>query len=329
MKTKQLTSHVLRCLLIACFGLGILPAAEKLSWKIEDIRGKAYVPVDQIGEFYRLGEAVRDGSSVKFDNGVIQMELEIDSKVCYLNTVKIVFSNSVAEKGNATYVSKVDLAVLVESILRPDRIAVTGDLNTVILDPAIDPAIGNELGAEGDFPLSIANITKKTVEAKGFTVVMTRNKDKVRSPDELVDLANKVEDPAVFIGISLNTGSPDENGFQTFIVAREVDVTASDPFGMASVALSVGIHGAIIGRLGTNTSDRGVTRGELGAYSRIRHPAVVLMAGFVSHERDSRLIANATYQTAVAEGIVNGFVRYRFAVRNNELSKAKDASDKD
>ncbi len=244
------------------------------------------------------------------------MNLVIGSPECLLNRVKIIFSKPVAELGDMAYVSSTDLSGLLDPMLRPNQIAGASDFKTVILDPA-----------DGEFALKIANLAKTQLEAKGFNVVLTRGENEDVTQEGRLNLANAVDGSAVFVGISFSTGPAAGRGIQTSPVTRGEEVVESDPFGSASVALSTSIHGSLIRILGKNTEDGGIKRGEQGFLSGIKHPAVLLKAGSLTDSYESRLIANDSYQAAVAKGIVDGLGKYRFAVSSKPPVKSEDAPD--
>lgn len=330
MTFHQVLEPISAYLVVAFLSVSVLRADENNSWEIKEIDGEKYVSVEQIQKYYRFDKSNRNESSISLENNKVSMKFEIGSPECHLNGIKIIFSKPVTETGNSAYVSSWDLAGFLDPILRPNRIAADGDLRTVILDPAHggkDPGISNELGDESDFTFKIAKLTKEQLEAKGFTVVLTRKEDGDASLEERLNHANLVEESAVFVNISFNSGPPSENGIQTIAVVRGEDVIASDPFGWASVALSTSIHGAMISKLGRNTSDRGIKRGETGMFSRIKHPAVFVHPGFMTHPTESRMISMLIYQTTVAKGIVEGIEKYKIAVPRRPKAKAEDGAD--
>jgi len=74
------------------------------------------------------------------------------------------------------------------------------------------------------------------------------------------------------------------------------------------------VHGSVLRRLGNNTLDRGIKRARFSVLSGVKHPAVLFEGGFMSHPHEARLIANESYQSALAQGMVDAIARYRFAV---------------
>ena len=325
-KLDSIVDPFFRYLVIASLSLSVLRADETSSWEIKEIDGEKYVAVDQIQRCYGFDRSTRNESSISLDKNKVSMTFKVGSPECRLNNIKIILSKPVAETGNVAYVSNRDLVGLLDPILRPNQIGATGDFRTVILDPAHggkDPGASNELGTESEFTLMIANLTKKQLEARGLNVVLTRTEDADASPEERLNIANKVEGTAIFVSISFNSGPETENGIQTFAVARGEDVAGTDRFGSASVALSTAIHGAIMVNLGNNTSDGGIKREQQPVFTRIKHPAVLVKPGFMTNPTDARLIAKESYEAAVAKAIVAGVCKYKFAVTRTQV-KSED-----
>ncbi len=299
---------------------GHLRAEGEEFWKVQEIAGEEYVPLEQIQTFYRFDKSTRNESSVTLENRKVAMNLTIGSTECLINRIKVSLAKPIVEFEKAAYISRADFAGLLDPMLRPSHIKGAGNFNTVILDPAHGatvPGIINELGSEAGFAIKIADLAKAQLEAKGFNVVLTRNGEQDVSPEERVNLANAVEKNAIFIGISFNSGTEDMRGIQTSPVARGEELIASDPFGSASVGLATAIHGSVIRKLGKNTSDAGIKRGAPELFSAIKHPAVLVKAGNMNHSYESRLIANESFQTAVALAIVQGVEKYRNAMTNS------------
>ncbi|RYD46679.1 MAG: N-acetylmuramoyl-L-alanine amidase, partial [Verrucomicrobiaceae bacterium] len=235
-----------------------------------------------------------------------------------------------ATQGDQVYVSQIDLAKLIDPVLRPNFIQNAGDFRTVVLDPGHggkDPGATNPFGTEARYNIKVAGLVKKQLEAKGFKVVMTRNSDVYQSLQERVDFANTVKENAIFVSIHFNSGGTSARGIETFTLsppgishygsgwkASDNQMRAGNEHDSANIALATSVHGSILRRLGKNTLDRGIKRARFSVLSGVRHPAILLEGGFMSHRYEARLIENADYQNALATGIVEAINKYRFAV---------------
>jgi len=87
----------------------------------------------------------------------------------------------------------------------------------------------------------------------------------------------------------------------------------------ANIALATSVHGSLLRRLQKHTFDRGIKRARFSVLSGVRHPAILMEGGFMSHPHEARLIDNDAYQNALANGIVDAVIKYRYAVgpKNN------------
>jgi N-acetylmuramoyl-L-alanine amidase len=247
-----------------------------------------------------------------------------------MNGVKFVFTHPVTALGDKPYVSRLDLAKLIDPVLRPNFIPNAADFRTVILDPGHggkDPGAVNSLGTEAFYNLKVAGRTKSLLEAKGFKVVMTRNSDVFLSLQERVNLANSIREKAIFISIHFNAGGREARGIETFtlsppgvshygrgVIAADAHMRAGNQHDSANIALATAVHGSMLRRLQKNTFDRGIKRARFSVLSGVRHPAILMEGGFMSHHYDASLIHNDAYQNAIANSIVDAVIKYRYAV---------------
>ncbi|MES2439486.1 MAG: N-acetylmuramoyl-L-alanine amidase [Verrucomicrobiota bacterium] len=305
-------------------------ATASSGWEVTKIEGREYVSADSIKRFYNFTKMARSGGSLVLENSKVEMTLKIGGTECLMNNVKFVFSQSIATVGEKVYVSRIDLAKLIDPVLRPNFIQNAGDFRTVVLDPGHggkDPGATNPYGTEANYNVKVAGLVKKQLEGKGFKVVMTRTTDIYQSLQERVDFANSVKENAIYVSIHFNSGGRAARGIETFTLsppgishygsdwkASDNQTRAGNEHDSANIALATSVHGSILRRLGKNTFDRGIKRARFSVLSGVRHPAILLEGGFMSHPYEARLIENEAYQNAIAAGIVDAIAKYRFAV---------------
>jgi len=308
----------------------ILAAAPVAGWEIAKIEGRDYVSVESMKRFYNFTKLTRSGSSIVLENAKVEMKLKLGGNECLMNGVKFVFTYAVASIGDKAYVSRMDLAKLIDPVLRPNFIKNAGDFRTVILDPGHggkDPGATNSLGNEATYNLKIASQVKSMLQAQGFKVVMTRDSDRFLSLQERVDLANAIRENAIFVCIHFNSGGREARGIETFTlsppgvshygrdaIAADNQVRVGNEHDSANIALATSVHGSILRRLQKNTFDRGIKHARFSVLSGVRHPAILLEGGFLTHPYEARLIENEKYQYALVKGIVEAIAKYRFAV---------------
>ncbi|MGL5019746.1 MAG: N-acetylmuramoyl-L-alanine amidase family protein, partial [Luteolibacter sp.] len=191
-------------------------------WEITKIEGREYVSVDSIKKFYNFSKLSRVGRSVVLENPKVEMSLKIGGNECLMNNVKFIFSHEIATVGDKIYVSRIDLAKLIDPVLRPNFIQNAGDFRTVILDPGHggkDPGATNPYGTEALYNLKIAGMVKGQLEAKGFKVLMTRQSNVYLSLQERVNFANAIKENAIYISIHFNSGGSAARGVETFTLS--------------------------------------------------------------------------------------------------------------
>ena len=316
--------------LITPFSLLSAQTNKNAGWDIIKIGGRDYVSVEGIKKFYSFTKLNRAGNLVILQNVKVEMKLKVGGNECLMNNVKFVFSHAVVASGKGIYVSRMDLTKLIDPVLRPNHIGNARDCRTVILDAGHggkDPGSTNSIGTEAAYNLRLAMRLKGLLQAKGFRVKLIRDSDRFYSLQQRVDIANSVKDNAIFVSLHFNSGGSHARGIETFTLSPpgvsnyESDFKASDAVARAgnehdsaNIALATALHGSVLRRLGNNTLDRGIKRARFSVLTGVKHPAVLFEGGFMSHAYEARLIANESYQSAIAQGMLDAITRYRFAV---------------
>lgn len=316
-------------------------ASPTSTWEIVKIEGQEYVSIDSIKRFYAFDTMSRSGGSIVLTKGnqtektkMLTVSFRVGSNECLMNNVKFIFSHDISTIAEKAYVSRIDLGKLIDPVLRPNIIINAGDFKTVILDPGHggkDPGAVNSLGSESTYNLKVANLVKAQLQATGFKVIMTRTDDRYQSLQERVDFANSVKENAIYISIHFNSGSQSARGIETFTLSPPgishygSDVKSSDSHlfagnehDSANIALATAVHGWTLFKLGTRTFDRGIKRARFSVLSGVRHPAILLEGGFMSHSQEAKMINTEGYQRAIADGIVFAIKRYRLNVGGSQ-----------
>lgn len=320
-------------LLAALMAAAVLPATaatDASGWSTTKIEGREYVSLDSVKSFYNFTKMYRSGKTMILENSKVKMELSIGGNECLMNNVKFVFSNGIESQDGKFYVSRVDLGKLIDPVLRPNFIPNAANFRTVILDPGHggkDPGATNPFGTEAGYNIKVAGLAKKRLEEKGFKVVMTRESDIYQSLQERVDIANAVKENAIYISIHFNSGGRSARGIETFTLSPpgvshygrgfrpdDNQKRAGNEHDSANIALATAVHGTLLYKLSKNTLDRGIKRARFSVLTGVRHPAILLEGGFMTHPYEARLIDNQAYQTALANGVVDAVTKYRFAV---------------
>jgi N-acetylmuramoyl-L-alanine amidase len=327
---RRIPSLIAAALALSLIGLSAVTAAPTSAWDVLKIDGRDYVSLENVRQFYKFSKLTRSGTHLSLESAKVEVRLTVGGNECFMNNVKFVLSHPVSLSGEKLYISRTDLAKLIDPVLRPSFIKAAGSFQTVILDPGHggkDSGATNSLGTESSYNLKLADSIKKDLQSKGFKVVMTRESNQYLSLQERVDIANNVKENAVYVSIHFNSGGRAARGIETFTLSppgvshygREFRLDdnqsrAGNEHDSANIALATSVHGSILRRLGKNTFDRGIKRARFSVLTGVRHPAILLEGGFMSHPYEARLLENPAYQKALADGIVDAIRKYRFAV---------------
>jgi N-acetylmuramoyl-L-alanine amidase len=289
--------------------------------------GRDYLPLAQVGIFYRLGGVQRSGQSfaIGASGGVLRGQAE--SKEFWISRVKFILSYPVLELDRALCISRVDLVKLVEPVLRPSKIEGAELVDTVVLDPGhggSDCGATGPAGVEKTHTLDVCMRAAQLLWRAGYKVVMTRTADEFVPLEVRAKVANRLP-RSLFVSVHFNSGG-NGTGVETYALSpRGVPSMASDGTRVSEIAiypgnvrdaensaLATATHAALVDSCGL--ADRGVKRARFLVIRETVVPGVLVEAGFLSNNEDSRRIASPWYRQQVAGAILQGVRNYRRAV---------------
>ena len=181
-------------------------------------------------------------------------------------------------------------------------VSLAGKFSTVIIDPGHG---GRDAGGtygkvyEKHLALDTSLRVNHLLLKKGYRTRMTRKSDYFISLSGRCSMANKYSN-AIFVSIHYNyTYSRHVKGLETFYYSSR------------SKPLASYIQSGMLNRY--RTSSRGVKRARYYVLRHTKHPAVLVECGFVSNYSDRMRSKKAWYRQKLAEGIVDGIVKYQTA----------------
>lgn len=349
-KARLITSLFLLLFLSAPFAEA---RALRFDWQAKRNADRTYVPLDRVKVFYGYS-LVTSGRKILLTNEgkvapekTITIQFSPGGQEVIMNGVKFIFSFPIIAIGGKYHLCETDLNKILDPVLRPSYIANAKPFDTVIIDPGHggrDPGCVNSLGTEAGYNFKVAKLLEAQLRKLGFKVVMTRDSDRFISLSQRVTIANKYRN-AIFVSIHFNSigGSArsQARGIETFTLSPEgvahygSSVKASDhrkktgnQQDSANIALATAVHWQIIQSLadkkkgpGIVIPDRGIRRARFNVLTGVKHPAILVEGGFMSHPEESRHIHKATYQSTMAKAICNAIYFYR--VTTNPKSKKR------
>lgn len=176
-----------------------------------------------------------------------------------------------------------------------------GYFSRVVIDPGHG---GDDRGGrtgkvyEKHLALDTAMRLEHYLVAKGYRVTMTRKSDTFISLSKRAAMGNRFKG-AIFVSLHYNyTWRRSVSGLETYYYSK------------ASKPLAEAIQEGMLKRVGA--SDRGVKFGRYYVLRASRNPAVLVEGGFVSNSRERSRMKTGAYRDAIARGIADGIIKYRF-----------------
>ncbi len=322
-------TFLISIILFAALQSSLCAETPRFRWDIVDHAKRDNVTAKSVKTFYRFKSMKRVGGNLVLERPSTKITFKVGSSQVWMNGVKFIFSHPVVQKENQYLISMVDLHKVIHPILRPDRLTKYANFTKVILDPGHggkDSGAKNAIGREKDITLKVARMMRDNLKRRGFQVILTRNSDKYLSLEERVRIANQHQG-AIFISLHFNSGGRGQaHGIETFSLSpkgvahygrglKNSDFTnrTGNAQDAANIALATAIHGTVLD--GTKRLDRGVRRARFSVLTGVKHPAILLEGGFLSHGQEGRLITSTRYQRLLADSVVNAIVKYRKALR--------------
>lgn len=280
-----------------------------------------------IKNFYRFDALNISKGELKFQSPKVKMTIKNGSDNLFINSVLFRLSYKVTQKNGHYLFSRIDLAKLIDPVLRPSYIKTAKRFGTVIIDPGhggTDPGSVNRYGKEKDFNLRLAKILMKDLERKGFRVRMTRSSDVYPTLGQRVSFANRIPD-AIFVSIHFNSFvNSTAKGIETYALSPRGSGTHNsrgvrnnflegNRRDSENIALATAVHAAVMKK--TQAEDRGIKRDRFTVLAGLSMPAVLLEGGFLSNPAEAKKIASTSYLSIISQGIANGIVTYRNALR--------------
>jgi len=315
-------------LFLFLFSLILSATSARADWEIISYGNEQYVSARSIKNFYNFTSMTRKDNNVVLENKAIKLQLRIGSQECFMNGVKFIFSDSVVAYKHFILISRTDLSKLIDPVLRPSHITSAPPFRTVIIDPGhggSDSGAKNQYGTEAGYNLKVSKLVQERLKAVGYNVKMIRESDIFYSLSQRVAIANKHTN-AVFISIHFNAGGGRvARGIETFtlspvgvahygkrVKSSDYKVQQGNYQDSANIAFATAVHSSALGRI--DVPDRGIKRARFSVLTGIRHPAILLEGGFMSHPFEARLIHSSEYQKNLALGIAEGIEKFRLAL---------------
>ena len=306
------------------------PPLSAKDWEIYAIGDREYVSDENVAKFFQFERFAKQDDDRIFKHPSLIMTWKIGTKSIYMNNVRFNLSFPVIENGGMAMLSTVDLAKLVDPVVRPSYIRKPTTFETVVIDASHgghDSGAIGPYGPEKDYTLDVALRLKKALESRGFKTVLTRRDDIFLTARQRVGIANQVK-AAIFISIHFNSskdltttgietyalppmGTVATDGISPFISASR-GTDAGNQLDAENVALAAAMHAYLIAEF--KAVDRGVSRARFDELRGSNKPCVLVKAGFLTNPSEAKLINSQAYRERLAISLADSVVRFKAAV---------------
>src|SRR5437588_4940071 len=199
----------------------------------------------------------------------------------------------------------------------------------VILDPGHG---GQDSGAmagnvlEKDLTFDVAQRVDRLLGGQGISTLLTRTGDSYVSLSERAQLINRANN-AIVVSIHFDDGPrPDVSGIETYFAAQQATGVATIaswlPFlqkiannqpNVESQSLAQFIQQQLVAH--TQAVNRGTKAEQFYVLANVRHPAVLVEAGFLTNKNEIGKLADANYREQLAVAISDGILKYRDTIK--------------
>jgi len=305
-------------------GLGAAAAAPAGPERVA-VAGSSYVHLAQWGA--RFGMAARRNTptgSYELTNASARLEFSLDSRKARIGGQTVMLSLPVIDRGGEAMVSVIDAQTALEPLLSPKN---GGAVKVICLDPGHGGKDTGKIAGknlEKNLTLLLAREVGDLLKARGFKVVLTRDRDKFVELSERTDIARRAG-ADLFVSLHYNSATPDIQGLEVYCLAPSGVASSNAGGGRAqrnampgnlhdshNVLLAFLLQRKIL--LVTQFEDRGLKRARFEVLRDSRIPAVLIEGGFMTHPADSRKIYDTGFRKKMAQSIVDGIAIYKETV---------------
>lgn len=275
-------------------------------------------------------------STARWKNQWSHITVEKNKPWVLLNNTRVWLNTPVSENRGIFFMHQGDYAHTLQPIVAPTPSATAPVVRRILLDPGHG---GHDVGTqntrlgmqEKTFALDVARRVKFILEQQGYQVLLTRDNDTFVELEKRSLLARQTQ-ADLFISIHFNSAAPaaTPNGIETFILtppghyssndssrkASTAERNAVEPghrFGEWNALLGYYLQSSLVGKL--DAEDRGLRRARFTVLRGLNCPGALVECGFLSNPSEAALIGKPSYRETIAQGIVDGILKYSRVVQ--------------
>ncbi len=290
------------------------PATPSFNWQPVSLQGRDYLPVSQIKNFYKFPRLSEEAGTFFLRSNTMVIKGASGSDEMSVNNVRFFLTYAVEASEDGPMISRHDLSLMLDPIIRPTYIKGYKTVTTVVIDAGhggSDSGANGASGKESTYTLDTAQRLQRQLKVLGLRTLLTRSDDAFLSVNERAALAAAATD-AVFVSLHFGHGPATRQGIQTYFPEKApaqsgpVDDTA---YHASCVGLATAIHANALYKL--RSTDGGIRSARFSVISgQTRSPAILIEGGYLSHPEEAARIATESYRQSLAEAIAGGLHNY-------------------
>ena len=288
--------------------------------EFETADGIAVEKIDAVAEFSD------DGKKVLLKNEQNTLEMTVNRRIVKLNGIKVWLTLPLKADVNGDWrISRVDFDKIITPLFL-NKFQLSRDVKKIVVDAGHG---GDDTGAVGkkynekDLNLALAFKIKSALEAKGFEVILSRDRDIFLTLDKRSEFAAEKQ-ADIFLCIHHNAarGVPAAHGIETYSLtfggcagthdsgrnATAKHERAGNKFDTENILLNYLVQSEVIGA--TGAFDRGVKFARYKVLVQAPCPAILFEGGFVSNTKEEEMINSAEHQTKAASAIAEAVAKF-------------------
>lgn len=203
---------------------------------------------------------------------------------------------------------------------RGNRVPDSTSRKVIVIDPGHN--FGGDDGAyathdgitysERDLNMQVADKLKAKLEAKGYTVIMTRNASDRETSSVTESLTNRVNiannaNADLFVSLHHNAASEAASGVEVYYSSKAQDESFGGAYSDYKLSTSMDMAKSISSALANSTGaiNRGAKDSNLFVCRNTTMPSVLIELGFITNPDEAQKNANSSYQDLEATAIAN------------------------
>ncbi len=298
---------------------------KQFTWRIHSINQRDYVYLKDIKEFYLFKRYDRTGPHVWLRSEGLSLKVSRDSDDLFINDIKFCMSLPAQDSEGDLVISRMDLAKLIEPVLRPRKIDNPIVFDTVVIDAGHggdDPGSPGLKGWEKNYTLDVSLRLRQMLADKGLKTKMVRETDlTVKEKEDRTKVANALPN-SIFVSIHFNSGHRSASGIETYALSphgaasTDHNSRATDYYEYSgndrdaeNIALATAVHAMVLYKV--KCMDRGIRRARWTVLTGLQRAGILFEGGFLSNPDEADKINTTAYRDQLADAICHGILRYR------------------